>query len=253
MSKPIIWALFDDANCCYKKAIEKYFDNQFTVYSIGINDHNFCIEDKYIYKKIDLSINNPDLISSLKKLPKPDIILASPPCESWSIADCAGKMLRSIKDETWIIKNKDYYDNYNLTASKCKKRYFLQKEMSRIVGEATASGTMYIIEYFKPKVFIVENPATSKIWEYFKNHWCVNGYFNNTYYAAYDNSFSLKPTTFLSNLKFNLKDEKVEGNKGHMLFSRYNDRSNIPLNLIAEIITQVKDYLENQDETRDFK
>ena len=37
---------------------------------------------KYFYRKIDLSLNNFNLFKDLNKLPKPDIILASPPCES---------------------------------------------------------------------------------------------------------------------------------------------------------------------------
>ena len=35
----IIWALYDDAESSYKKAIKKYFNNHnIEVYSIGIND-----------------------------------------------------------------------------------------------------------------------------------------------------------------------------------------------------------------------
>ncbi len=93
----IIWALFDDAESSYKNGIKKYFDNEkVKVYSIGINDLKFPKSNKYFYHKIDLSINNLDLINQLDKLPKPDVILASSPCESWSGADCKGKMFMSI-------------------------------------------------------------------------------------------------------------------------------------------------------------
>ncbi|MCK8462222.1 DNA methyltransferase, partial [Mycoplasma capricolum subsp. capricolum] len=36
ISKYVIWALYDDAESSYQKAIKKYFDNEFIVYSIGI-------------------------------------------------------------------------------------------------------------------------------------------------------------------------------------------------------------------------
>jgi hypothetical protein len=70
------------------KAIKKYFNGQFEVHCFGINDidvqnpkSGFDFK-KYFYHKIDLSIINFNLISLLEKIPKPDIILASPPCES---------------------------------------------------------------------------------------------------------------------------------------------------------------------------
>lgn len=49
MNKIIIWALFDDGNCSYKKAIEQYFPDRYEIYSIGINDLTF--EN---YRKINL-------------------------------------------------------------------------------------------------------------------------------------------------------------------------------------------------------
>lgn len=76
----VIWALFDDAESCYKNAIESYFPNEkINVYSIGINDVTFPKSEKYFYKRIDLSLNNFNLFNELKKLPKPNIILSSPP------------------------------------------------------------------------------------------------------------------------------------------------------------------------------
>ncbi len=76
----VVWALFDDATSSYKKAIESYFPNEeINVYSIGINDVTFPESEKYFYKRIDLSLNNLNLFNELNKLPKPNIILSSPP------------------------------------------------------------------------------------------------------------------------------------------------------------------------------
>lgn len=235
----VVWALFDDGNCSYKKAIEKFFDGQFLVYCIGINHPPFSNKKNYKYIQLNLSItNNAQILEKLGRLQKPDIIMASPPCESWSIADCDGRMVVSIGvSNIWKIKNAKYYDQYNVKSNPVKKRYFLQKEISRINGENTASSCIFIIRHFKPKFWIIENPATSKIWEYIINHWCFKlPYINKTYYSCYDKNFSTKPTIFASNIKLDLKNKKIKGNNNHMARGCYNKRSAIPLNLIRDIL-----------------
>jgi hypothetical protein len=74
--------LYDDAESSYKNTIQKYFDGKFEVHSVGINNVIFPKTNRYFYHRIDLSLCNFNLINDLRKLPKPDIIMASPPCES---------------------------------------------------------------------------------------------------------------------------------------------------------------------------
>jgi hypothetical protein len=50
------------------------------------------------------------------------------------------------------VKNKKYYDEYLKKSHPVKRRYFLQKETSRILGEATIGATLKIIQHFKPKI-----------------------------------------------------------------------------------------------------
>ncbi len=172
-------------------------------------------------------------------MPFPDIILASPPCESWSGADCNGKMFRSIDSKgNWVVKNKKFYDEYNKKCHPVKTRYFIQKERSRLIGESTAGATIEIIKHFDPTIWIIENPQTSKIWEFQKYHWDFEGEENLTYYSSYDKSFSPKPTIFKSNYKFILKNKKTIGNKEHMARGSYRKRSSIPEALIKELIEQ---------------
>jgi poly-beta-hydroxyalkanoate depolymerase len=64
------------------EAIKKYYDNEFEVHSIGINTKKLPLSKKYFYHRIDLSLINFELINELTKIPYPDIITASPPCES---------------------------------------------------------------------------------------------------------------------------------------------------------------------------
>lgn len=227
----IIWALYDDAESSVSRSVPILH----RVLSIGINDIK-----KEDYYKIDLSITNNNLFKELSLLPKPDIIVASPPCESWSIADTAGVMLKKInKNGDWFINNANYYDEYNKTAHPVKKRYFDKKEKSRILGEATAFATIEIIKHFKPKYWYIENPLTSKIWKYYKYHLNFKGVENDTYYSSYDSSFSLKPTRFLSNINLHLRKERKNGNKEYMRKNSYSKRSAIPLQLIEKIITEM--------------
>lgn len=189
-------------------------------------------------------MGNFNLIKQLKELPHPHIILASPPCESWSGADCAGKMFRKItKDGHWEVKNRKYYDEYNLKCHPVKRRYFYQKEEGRILGESTIGATIKIIETFQPKIWIVENPQTSKMWKFQEYHWNFYGEMNLTFYSSYDSSFSLKPTIFKSNKKFNLLQERKKGDKNHMLKGSYSKRSSIPEALIKDIISQCLGFL----------
>ncbi len=237
----VVWALFDDAESSYKNAIKKYFKNiDIKVYSIGINDVKFPKSHKFFYERIDLSLNNFNLINELKELPKPNVILASPPCESWSGADCGGRMVTKIDNEgNRYIHSAKYYEEYNKTCHPVKRRYFIQKERSRIIGESTVGGTIEIIKHFKPKVWVIENPKTSKMWDFQKYHWDFHGVMNDTYYSAYDLKFSAKPTIFKSNIKLNLKKERVKGNNDHMAKGSYSKRSSIPELLIKDIISQI--------------
>lgn len=232
--------MYDDAQSSYKKAIKKHFSKQdIEVHSIGINDVKFSEKDKYFYHRIDLSLNNFNLIKQLSNLPKPNIILASPPCESWSGADCDGKMTRSIDDNgNWVVMNSKFYDQYNKKCHPVKRRYFVNKERTRLIGESTIGGTIEIINYFKPKVWVIENPKTSKTWDFQKYHWNFDGIMNDTYYSSYDKNFSLKPTIFKSNIELNLKKERIKGNKNHMAKGSYGKRSSIPELLIKDLVNE---------------
>ncbi|MEA4162622.1 DNA methyltransferase [Mycoplasma sp. 4404] len=246
--KLIVWALYDDAESSYKNAIANHWDDELydlQVHSIGINPICFPESNKYFYHRIDLSLINSNLIKQLKQLPKPDIILASPPCESWSGADCNGKMFKSIDNNgNWVIKNSKFYDEYNQNCHPVKRRFFEQKEKTRINGEATIGATIKIIKTFKPKVWVIENPTRSKIWDFQRNHWNFEGYENKSTYSSYDDNFSLKPTIFKSNIKFALRNntEKTKAKSKHMSGS-YSQRSKIPHQLVIEMLKHITNWI----------
>lgn len=156
--------------------------------------------------------------------------------------------MRSFSNDcTWKVMNKSHYDKYNEICNPVKRRYFPQKERSRLIGEGTVAGTIHIIDTFKPKVWVIENPKTSKSWEYQQNHWNFNGFENSTYYSSYDENFSLKPTIFKSNIKMDLLTNRTKGNKEHMAKGSYSKRSSIPFKLVIHILKQIFAHLDIGD------
>lgn len=244
--KKVIWALYDDAQMCYKKSINSFFSKKdVLVISIGIN--NKKIKN---YERVDLSVSNPNLLNDLlkieKKYGKPEIVLASPPCECWSGADCNGRIWKSIcctknKQVTKIeIKNNFFYGNYNKRCYKNKRRDYYKKTAGMLNGIGTITATIWVIDFFKPKNWVIENPKTSMIWKWITSNFDTKShFFNSSNYACYDNNFSLKPTTFYSNKSLKLKSNHITGNKKHMSYGSYSRRSSIPSLLIKDIVNQL--------------
>lgn len=249
--KKVIWALFDDGCGSWHQCTNDSWTEKYLVISIGINDN-----DWENYHKIDLRLSNQKLIKELSKLPKPDIIVASPPCESWSNADVNYRQYRQTIDNKIEMHTPPFYD---MDLGKMK-HYYLNQQSKRLIGEDTALSICKIIEHFNPEFWIIENPQTSKIWEYLwtwapssfkRDRW----YKNLAYYNCYDKELSKKPTIFLSNLPlillhFKVITEKTIQNKrvkGSSLNfntvgkgNNYNLRSYIPKNLIADIIYNIE-------------
>lgn len=81
----IVWALFDSGNGCYTQAAMQC--QAIEIYPIGIDIENknshFIPLNLADYGRM---FGDNTLFDTLDKLPKPDLIIASPPCESWSVA-----------------------------------------------------------------------------------------------------------------------------------------------------------------------
>lgn len=259
MTQPVIWALFDSGNGCYKEAVETYFPQQFEIYSIGLDKEN----KHHHFLSLDLSdygqlFDNHTLFETLDKLPQPDIILASPPCESWSNAT-------NIKDGSiyWkrpVIRNLfgDFRTNdfalvtkkefYKKTRNWASNPDFTKMLYSRMNGELCALNTTRIIQHYQPKIFVIENPSYGKLWRYYRHVLNFSGTKNIVCYNDYDENFSQKPTCFYSNLdlqlkvpqykqaKFTIGSGKKAKTRHQKVISGYNKRSNIPLLLIKDIL-----------------
>lgn len=230
-NKKIIWCLFDDANGSWNKFSKEREKEHYI--SIGINDNDW---DNYY--KIDLSIQNDTLITELEKLPKPDIIVASPPCESWSIADNQRRLWR--KQVGRMIEVFTYQDELeNRKIFNNGKRDYYKQWKTTLNGISTILGTLKIIDYFKPKYWVIENPATSKIWEFINENVKLEGFKNKAYYNAYNIEFTKKPTIFFSNLELKLKLDNIKQIRKWEETSGYITRSSIPKELLKDIIEQI--------------
>ena len=186
---------------------------------------------------------------TLDKLPKPDLIIASPPCESWSVASAMFNGNASWKKGVCDILGATSFiprchREYKMKSASGKqvqykfKRSFLQ----RINGELTVFNTLRIIAKYKPRVFVIENPKLSRIWKYIDEVLGVKIPFrNDTYYSAY--GFDIhKPTSFHSNIDLGLITEKGNATKTWNAMSKdYNTRSNLPIPLIKHIYNVVEE------------
>lgn len=86
---------------------------------------------------------------------------------------------------------------------------------------------------------MIENPETSKIWEFINENVGLNGFRNKTYYNAYDMNFTKKPTIFFSNVKLDLRLNHIKQLKKWEEQYGYALRSSIPKDLLKDIIEQI--------------
>ena len=255
----IVWALFDSGNGCYKQAVEKYFNGELEVYSIGIDienkNHHFLHLNLADYSEL---FGKSELYQALDKLPTPDILLASPPCESWSIASSIKRgnvcwyteelnTLFGVVEATnhFTLRTKEQLEQHFEKTPYFKKHWW-KTVYNRINGELCAFNIIRIIERYKPHVWVIENPQSSRLWRYYRQIQNFHGIANVAHYNAYDKSFLKKPTTFYSNIPLNLKTtpeppevtmhSRVAKATGRPMINSYNERSNILLPLIRDIL-----------------
>ena len=234
-NKKVIYALFDDGNQSVKKALEP----------LGYEVYSFGIQKKDTVINCDLT-NLNDFIEKTKNLPKPDLIFANPPCETFSIATgCkydSGKSgnIYYYKDGTPIKDFDDWktstYNNVK-TMKKNKKEYFDNLIIKREISEKLHTNTDKIIDIFGVPA-VIENPKTSYCWKMFHKDYIKN----EAHYAAYDESYTKKPTFFATTKKLELK-KVSKGWKQVKSWSNstgnYNLRSSVPKELIIHIIEEV--------------
>lgn len=230
--KKVIWSLFDSETAI----TQELNSEEYIVYSIGLPSSS-AITDNFI--KMDLS--RKSCIKKLEKLPKPDIIFSSPPCESWVAVNLGN--LRFFKE--WTDEH-NFYWRRNFKGTDFLPKY----RFNRLLGQKTAYFTAEIIKRFKPKMWCVENGSSSLIFKYLYKYHNLKGNQNKTYYSSYDNvNFSKKPTIIYSNIVMNLRRDHKKGMKvieqvsykkhkpGIKYLKDYSERSAVPIQLYQHILS----------------
>lgn len=231
--KKIIWSLFDSETATTKNLAGDKYD----VFTIGLPSESSFTNN---FLKIDLSKKR--CLVKLRKLPPPNIIFASPPCETW-VTLSAGNV-------RFFRRNNN---EYNLYWQKNLKPNDFTRELRRrrLIGQRTAYFTAEIIKRYNPELWVVENGITSLIFRYLHQFHGMRGYKNKARYSAYCSAdFSEKPTIFFSNKKISLRKEKIKSNKrisensrinksntpGFKHIATYADRSRVPIGIYKDIL-----------------
>ena len=192
--KKVVWALFDDANGSVSKALAD--DDKYIVHSFGINEL-----DKPRYLQIDLSKDFKGIMKKLNNYAslfgKPDIIVASPPCNKFSIA-CA------VRGGNVYFEKTDNGVKVGENFEPLKTSVYKNKDPKEIFTEAWLSvslalNTEMIIKTMKPKHWYIENPRKSYI-----KHFINSEFENHAEYCMYGFDYQ-KPTTFYSDTELELR------------------------------------------------
>lgn len=233
MEKFTIWALFDSEAGSCTKALRDSHD----VYSFGIG------QGKY-HRHLDLG-DFDEAKKTLDNYPKPDVIFASPPCESW-VAVSKGNINKMTNRKGLNFHWENKWTPFDFTP---------KAKQTRINGINTALTTSMIIQYYKPKYWAIENGASSLIFSYMYQFSKLQGVYNKCNYYSYGFDV-LKPTIILSNKTLYLNNLKPQGllrsvnnnDAGPLRIKKKqlnltgitnkSDRSKVPERLYQDIISQ---------------
>lgn len=261
MKKLICWALFDSETGDYMSTVHKYFEDKIEIYGIGISHYGKNTDH---YLNFDLS-DFTELFGGkgigdklLGLLPRPDIIVASPPCESWSHMTSInnGNIHWKRYASKLFPENKVFQLQDIDVKTKFIKNSGIKTFYTRVNGELCHQNTWEIIKTTHPKVFMVENPDNYS-WEYIRNYIAnlPNMYLNKLVYSAYEpKRFSPKREIFASNIKLKLRNYSVVKNgnsiksscdKNGFISKDYGTRSKIPELALKDFFDQAIDYIEN--------
>ena len=226
-----ILALFDDGNGSVKKALPDH-----DVVSVGIGNADIVMDLS------DLK-NIKKLVDMHKKTPF-DLLMASPPCESWSFATAGDNGNAYRCKETLRLRTIDDWKKHPYTSIKRlvdRNAPEIPEIYSRYLkggvnGDLTA---LFVCELVKALEipFVIENPQSSMLFEKLKREG-LDFIKNTACYAAYSEEFPLKRTGFASNVEMNLK----KTNKAKFAFRDWKGnrgivRSSIPVDLIRDIVS----------------
>jgi len=287
MKKKVIWYLFDSDKGAGKRAFNLWDKkDNYEFYSIGLSTCNTTHFKSVDLSKYKDSIKELDKLIKLGELKKPDIILASPPCEAWSLVKSPLQAFRFDKinnkfiwdnEASWTAR-RDYPDG---TPRNRMMRFYKWDKIKKTqeLGTACIETTKLIIDNYKPSIYLIENGASTYIWRYIKYvlNWDIIE--NKFDYGAYGWSCK-KPTGFNGNIKLitkretkeqervrhtlikskwkygNIKGVKINDDGKEIwhgvnvmtkMFASYAERSDIPNGLLIDIYNQIDSFITNRE------
>lgn len=148
------------------------------------------------------------------KFPKPDIIVASPLCQSFSSIKSmkgGGTACWMYNDDKSKLLKRTEESFYANRSGWCYQEIWEHDKFIAILGEKCLLNTISLIKKYKPVYWYIENPKSSYMWKYVSlnlKSFFKKGYQNFTKYGEYGYP-ATKPTCFFSNVKLNfLKNTK---------------------------------------------
>lgn len=249
-----ILALFDDGSRSYYQALKDVHN----VISVGIRER----ENESNYIRLDLSKGKETYkeLKKIVKIHKIDLILASPPCDSFSSATTCRSKLGNIgtafqRFDTWRMWDMDewktvsyhniakHVDNWDEDTLAHKYKTYKHKGL---LGRKIVRTLKYSLSRLGVP-FLIENPRNSAMWK-FMEHIGFGGYHKNTCcYNDYDGNFIQKPTIFYGTYELDLlcsykpAPRKFKDTKASKA-GEYDggSRSDIPKALVIDIVKQVE-------------
>lgn len=244
--KKIVWDLFGGLNGSLEKSLDK---NKYEILTFDILSKTKDGKENIVIDLANENINH--LINILKSYKKPDIITASPMCNSFSAArryrdgGTGGWIIED--DKKIILRSKESFELNKSTKRNDKWDGITERAK---LGKIAIENTFKIIEYFQPKYFYIENPKNSLIWNYIEYNMGINNYPKSAArYGSYDNFGMKKDTIFLSNIILFLRNDKWEPSyKKNMGWVKRQNRSDIPKSLLQHIFInfELDDEIKNE-------
>jgi len=229
--KMVVWDLFGGGCNSVAKAID---NGDYEIYTFDVvpkKDNDYKSKN-YHYYELDLAcgmVKNDNTIHKVNgfgdicvlfeelHLPKPDIIVSSTLCQSFSnVLSLVGggtcfwkkeNRYGTIEEGTKLIERSiDEFEKLKVAGFtknlKADKQLFIKR-----LGEQCVINTIKLIKKYKPKYWYIENPASSLIWFYIVNNLKLKGFLNKASLGAYGYPIA-KYGCFFSNVKMNLNNSR---------------------------------------------
>ena len=222
--KIIIWDLFGGGCNSVTRAIKKHnLSDKYYVYTFDVvktHKRSYrgqlnCDFQKYI--NVDLSQENIQNIfyEFIKNnvIEKPDIILSSTLCQSFSkVLSMTGggtcfwkQSIKGDKNSKLVERSIEEFEKLKSGFTKrlnAEKQLFIKR-----LGQKCADNSVILIKEFKPKYWYIENPDSSMLFQYLNVNLNFPGFLNVACFGSYGFPQN-KSGGFYSNIKIPLKTEK---------------------------------------------